>query len=224
MLIAPPGKVLIFAAHHDDETISCAGTIKKLSDLGSKITVVFGTDGATGIDHTGKYEKSSIASTRVLESKRVAKLLGINKTIDWSEPCQHFENSKTNLHKAMALIRKVRPDLVLTHSEHEKHRDHKNMSNLIKESCWKASEDIMPELGKHFRVPDLWAFEVVDPLDKVDFCVDISKQIKIKIEAMNIYESQINVVSGINQYITGLAMTRGYSIGSKYAEAFKKND
>ena len=50
--------VLVFAAHHDDETLGCGATISKLSDLFSNITVVFFTNGDTGIDQTKKYEKN----------------------------------------------------------------------------------------------------------------------------------------------------------------------
>jgi len=216
-----PKKILIFAAHHDDETISCAGTIKKLSSLGVEITVVFATDGSTGVDHTEKYE-SNIKSKRILEAEKVAKLLGIKKIINWSQECQKFRNTKNNLHNAIKVIREVRPCIIMTHSNHEKHRDHKNLSNLIVEAAWKSSEDIMPNLGKRHKVKDVWAFEVVDPLDRIDFCIDISNYIDVKLKAMKIYESQENVVSGIIDYIDGIAKVRGYEIGVKHAEAFKR--
>ena len=37
--------VLVFAAHHDDETIGCGATLSKLSDFFANITVVFFTNG-----------------------------------------------------------------------------------------------------------------------------------------------------------------------------------
>ena len=40
--------ILIFAAHQDDETIGCGASIKKWTDAGSDVEVVFMTDGATG--------------------------------------------------------------------------------------------------------------------------------------------------------------------------------
>lgn len=216
-----PKKIIIFAAHHDDETISCAGTIKKLSLQGVEITVVFATDGSTGIDHTRQYE-TNIKSKRILEAEEVAKLLGIKKIINWGQECQKFKNTKDNLHSTIKLIREIRPCIVITHSNHEKHRDHKNLSNLIVEATWKASEDIMPNLGKFHKVKDVWAFEVVDLLDRVDFCVDISSYIDTKLKAMKIYESQEKVVSGIIEYIVGISKVRGYEIGAKHAEAFKR--
>lgn len=216
-----PKKILLFAAHHDDETISCAGTIKKMSLKGVEVVVVFATNGATGIDHTKKYEQD-IKNQRILESKKVGELLGIKEIINWSQECQNFKNSKENLHKAIKIIRKERPCIVITHSFHEKHRDHKNLSKLIEEAVWKASEDIMPNLGQCYRVKDTWAFEVVNLLDRVDFCIDITEYMDYKIKAMQIYESQKNVVSGVIDYIDGIGKVRGFEIGVKYAEAFKR--
>lgn len=215
-------KLLLFAAHHDDEVISCAGTIKKLTDQGVEVVVVFATDGSTGVDHTNNF-RENIVETRINESKKVAKFLGINKTIDWQVECQKFKNNSTNLHKAIKVIREEKPCLIITHDKSEKHRDHVSLSNIVREASWKASEDIMPELGVPYRVPDLWAFEVVDQLDRVDFCVDITDYIHIKLEAMKMYSSQEKVVSGIEKYIEGVSMSRGYLIGVNNAEAFKKN-
>ena len=216
-----PRKILLFAAHHDDETISCAGTIKKMTTKGVEVVVVFATDGSTGIDHTKKY-KDNIKSRRILEAEKVGKLLGIKKIINWSQECQNFQNNKENLHEAIRVIREEKPCIVLTHSCHEKHRDHKNLSNLIIEASWKASEDIMPNLGSLHKVKDVWAFEVVDTLDKVDFCIDITEYMDYKVKAMKIYESQENVVSGIVDYIDGISKVRGFEIGTKHAEAFKR--
>lgn len=215
-------KLLLFAAHHDDEVISCAGTIKKLTDQGINVVVVFATDGSTGVDHTNNF-KENIVETRINESQKVAKFLGISKTINWNIECQKFENSAANLHRAIKVIREEKPCLIITHDKNEKHRDHINLSNVVREASWKASEDVMPDLGAPYRVPDLWSFEVVDQLDRVDFCVDITEYIQIKLEAMRMYSSQENVVSGIEKYIEGVSLARGYLIGVDHAEAFKKN-
>ena len=213
--------VLIFAAHHDDETIGCAGTIKKLSEMGCKITVVFATDGATGIDHTRIYEKK-IVSTREKESEKVKNLLGVSKTLNWRVPCQQLTYTQKLMQKALRTIRIEKPDLIITHSVIEKHSDHQSLSKIVTQAAWKASEDILPNLGETHKVQDVWCYEVVDVLGKIDYCVDITDQFKFKIQAMKLYSSQENVVTGILSFIEGLAMIRGYSIGVKYAEAFKR--
>ncbi len=38
---------------------------------------------------------------------------------------------------------------------------------------------------------------------------------------MNVYNSQHEIISGINNFIEGISLVRGYEIGTKHAEAFK---
>ena len=75
-------KLIVFAAHPDDETIGCGGTIKKLSQNGCEVIVVFATTGNTGIDQSRSYEKN-IKSIRLKEANSAAKILGIKKIISW---------------------------------------------------------------------------------------------------------------------------------------------
>jgi LmbE family N-acetylglucosaminyl deacetylase len=211
--------VLVFAAHHDDEVIGCGGTIKKLTSSGVNVHVVFATDGATGVDHTRDYE-NNIESERIKESKLVAKMLGIKNTYDWSMSCQNLQYTSALMQKAVGLIRKIRPEIIITHSKFEKHSDHQVLSQIVTQAAWKSSEDILPDLGEPYRVPNVWAYEVVDTLPEVHFSVDITEYFNTKLEAMQVYSSQQNVVSGICRMMKGLTMTRGYDITSKHAEAF----
>lgn len=211
--------VLVFAAHHDDEVIGCGGTIKKMTENNVDVHVVFATDGATGIDHTRKYELK-IKSERIDESKKVASFLGIKSTSDWKEKCQNLKYSAELMQRAVGAIRKARPDIIITHSAFEKHSDHQELSKIVTQAAWKASEDILPNLGQPFRVSNVWAYEVVDILPRVDFSVDVTAHFDKKIEAMNIYESQQNVVSGINNFMDGLSQARGFDIGVQRAESF----
>ena len=66
-----PNKILVFAAHQDDETIGCGGTIRKWSSNGSIVDVVFMTDGGTGVDQSGRFD-SDIVSTRRKEAEQAA--------------------------------------------------------------------------------------------------------------------------------------------------------
>ena len=65
-------KLIVFASHPDDETIGCGGTIKKLSQNGCEVIVVFATSGNTGIDQKRNYEKN-IESLRLQEADKAAK-------------------------------------------------------------------------------------------------------------------------------------------------------
>ena len=213
-------KLIVFASHPDDETIGCGGTIKKLSEKGCEVIVVFATSGNTGVDQSRNYEKN-IRATRLKEANEAAKILGINKIISWKNNTQELQYNLKLLHDAIKLIRKEKPDLIITHSNIDKHNDHVALHKIITQACWKAGENLLPSLGKIHKVNDLWAFEVVDILSNVDYIVDISDQFKSKIKAINAYNSQHEIISGIRNFIEGISLVRGYEIGAKHAEAFK---
>tara|TARA_R100000008_G_scaffold33943_1_gene19190 strand:+ start:1001 stop:1690 length:690 start_codon:yes stop_codon:yes gene_type:complete len=214
--------ILVFAAHQDDETIGCGASIRKWTDAGSNVEVVFITDGATGVDHGNKYTSDNIITTRQYEAHLAGQVLGVKDIHNLYVECQKVEYSREFFHKVIKLIREKKPDLVITHSENDKHRDHRNTSLIIKEACWKASEAVLPELGKTHKVKDLWAFEITDPLPEVDFVVDVTESFDVKMKAMSFYDSQEQVISGINDYLDGLSKVRGYEIGKSRGEAFKR--
>jgi LmbE family N-acetylglucosaminyl deacetylase len=216
-----PNKILVFAAHQDDETIGCGGTIRKWSSSGSIVDVVFMTDGGTGVDQSGRFD-SDIVSTRKKEAEQAAEILGVSKIHNLNLECQNIKNSKKNFHKVISLIRELKPDLVITHHTKDKHRDHRKTAKIVLEACWKSSENIHKELGKPHKVGDVWTYEITDPLPKVDFIVDISETYSKKIEAMKIYNSQENVIDGIFNFLDGISKVRGYLISKERGEGFMR--
>ena len=96
------------------------------------------------------------------------------------------------------------------------------ISEIVKEACWKSSEDIHKELGECHKVGDLWAFEITDLLPKIDVVIDIDETIDDKIAAMEVYLSQKNVIKGILSHILGLSRVRGYMIGKSHGEGFMR--
>ena len=58
-------KLIVFASHPDDETIGCGGTIKKLSEKGCEVIVVFATSGNTGVDQSRNYEKTERGKNQI---------------------------------------------------------------------------------------------------------------------------------------------------------------
>jgi len=219
-MIKTPKRVLIFAAHHDDETIGCGGTIRKWADKGCQIHVCFMTNGDTGVEQSTDGE--NIVKTRMEESKKAAKILGVYRLHNLSIPCQKVVNRQSTFHKVIQKIREIKPELVITHNSVCKHRDHKRTSAIVEEACWKASENILEELGEVHTIKDLWSFEITDPHSTPDIVVDITDTYEWKWLAMEEYLSQSGILPGIMEYIEGLSKVRGYSIGARRGEAFTR--
>ena len=214
--------VLVFVAHQDDETIGCGGTMAKWAASGAKIHVCFMTDGATGYQQ-GSGLKSEITSIRMQEAKYACDILGVETVTTLGIPCQEITNNKQTFHKVIEKIRQIQPNIVITHSQICKHRDHGITSSIVQESCWKSTENILEELGETHCVDLLLECEILDAFENPDFIVDITEHYNKKCEAMAVYTSQRGVIPGIEQYLNGISLVRGYSSGpNRRAEAFKR--
>ena len=216
--------VLVFAAHQDDETIGCGGTIAKWARIGANVQVCFMTDGGTGIEQGCSINmKSNIVDIRLREASKACEILGVTHLHTLGIPCQEITNNKNIFHKVIKKIREVKPDIVLTHNQICKHRDHKNTSKIVEEATWKCSENILEQLGHPHVVQQLLSFEILDPFANPDFVVDITEEFYLKKAAMEVYESQSGIIPGIQSYLDGISKVRGYSVGpDRRAEAFKK--
>ncbi len=219
-MIQDYNNILVIVAHQDDETIGCGGSIKKWTQEGKQVNVAICTNGDTGIDHSSYYE--NIVETRNKELSKVKSILGINKITYLNESCQKILNNQVTFHKFIKLIREHKPDLIITHSNIDKHRDHRIINEIVTEAVWKSQEDIHPELGKCHIVKDLWCCEITDLLPKVDYVVDITDTFSFKTQAMEVYNSQHNIIKGIRNHLKGTALCRGYMIGEEYGEAFTR--
>ena len=144
-------KLIVFASHPDDETIGCGGTIKKLSEKGCEVIAVFATSGNTGVDQSRNYEKN-IRATRLKEANEAAKILGINKIISWKNNTQELQYNLKLLHEAINLIRIEKPDLIISHSNIDKHNDHVALHKIITQACWKAGKIYFHHWAKHIKL------------------------------------------------------------------------
>ena len=212
--------ILIFAAHQDDETIGCGGTIAKFVEEHKIVNVCFATDGSTGSSVFAS--KRKIKQDRQREAQAAKRILGYKQIYNLGLSCQKITNDQKTFHKFIKLIRNVRPDLILTHSRNDKHRDHKSVHDLTIEAAWKSSENIHPELGRPHFVKDVWSYEITDPLRNPDYVVDINSVFHKKMDALKMYKSQSTIIKDIESYVTGLSMVRGYSAGVMRGEAFKR--
>ena len=212
--------ILIFEAHSDDAVIGMGGMILKINDRKDVILVTM-TKGDTG--YSCEEEKEIITEKRKNESLVTDKMLGIKEHIFLDNPCQDLQNNLHNFHTIIEIIREYHPSQIFTHKTPSKHRDHKKCHNLVTEAWWKASENVLPELGEPIRVPILYTFEITDLFELHHSIVDIG-EIEPKLEILRKFESQMGVLPGIEDFVKGLALVRGYQGGFKYGEAFQKSD
>ena len=78
----------------------------------------------------------------------------------------------------------------------------------------------MPELGKPWRVSELYYYELMKLFTNPTDIVDITETMDSKKKALETQKTRFHNVPGMIEYTQALAAVRGYGIGMKYAEAF----
>ncbi|MGQ9542310.1 MAG: PIG-L deacetylase family protein [Armatimonadota bacterium] len=215
-------RVLVFAAHPDDEIIGCGGTIARLTAEGKQVYVVTFCAGETG--YATVEQRETIAQVRQAEARACDQVLGITERVILGKPTQGVANDRETYQQCVRLIRHYRPDLILTHWNEDKHRDHRAISALTDEARWKAYEHVLADFGEPWYTPELYYYEVLELFPHPSLLVDISDYLPKKLEAMQTQQSQFAVLPGVIDYIEGLAKVRGYARGARYAEAFLRSN
>ena len=208
-------RCLVFAAHPDDETLGPGGTIARLSKQGTKVTVVIFSLEDRGF--SGAKLEENVLELRKKEARQVAGILGVHENI-FLEKLP--EGDIAICDECIRLIRKYRPQIIFSHFHEQKSKDHRIVSEIADEACCKASENVLPDLGKPWQTSYLYYYELTNLFTNPSDIVDITGTIQSKIKAVKSQTSQFALLPGITEYLLSLAKVRGYLIEAEYGEAF----
>ncbi len=209
-------KILLFCAHPDDDAIALGGTIRKFADEGAVITEVIFATGNEG--YSVLADKDKIVKVRAKERAAAGKILGISEYETFNYPDFGIPANEETYKTAIRMIRKYRPDIIFTHYWLD-YMAHKALATIVTEAWWQAGWAASLELGRPWKAPSLYYFEVLQLLPEVSHVVDITATFERKVTALKSYASQHNVVSGMLRQAEGTAKMRGNLIGAEYGEA-----
>lgn len=174
--------VLAVGAHPDDVELGCGGTLLRLKSLGHRTGVVDLTRGELGTRGT--------VETRALEARRAATLLGLEFRLNLGLRDGNLgldEESRTEL---IRVIRKCRPDLVLTHSRWG-HPDHGKATTLVEEAVHHAGLAGIDTSQPRFRPRRIAYWTHFDQPVVPHLGVDISDHYEQKERALAAFASQL---------------------------------
>ncbi|HOG47793.1 MAG TPA: PIG-L family deacetylase, partial [Anaerolineae bacterium] len=147
-------------------------------------------------------------------------ILGVRERIFLRKPNQDVPNDGPTYRECTRLIRALRPDVILTHWEEDKHRDHRTVARLTDEARWKAWDHVLADLGEPWYTPELYYYELHELFPHPSILVDITGTMERKLAAMAAMTSQLEVMARVVQCIKGLGAMRGFLRGTDHAEAF----
>lgn len=210
--------VILFTAHPDDHLL-CAGTLMKLADKGFyPIEVVF-TSGERSVWYgKEKFKKEDLKKQRMKEWILARKFIGIKEGFGLGLKDSDFQRNLNLVAKVMAIIRKYKPFLVLTHYYNDYHRDHNEVSKIVTEAVDRAGWGISKELGEPHKTP---VFLYIDGeyLNRGDILVDVSDYLAKIEKLMEIYSSQMS--ERMKALLKSIITYRGFFLRTKAAEAFE---
>lgn len=213
-------KILIIAAHPDDESLGCGGTIKKHTNNGDKVRVLYMTDGESSRNN----KKTNAINKREKSAIKSQKILGIEKINFLNLPDNEMD--KTSLLKITKMIEKYliifKPSIIYTHHYGDLNIDHRITFQAVMTAC-RPQPNYFVEKIFSFEIPSSTDYQssFVEPFQP-SYYVDIEKTISVKVESLKSYISEMRESphSRSIENIMNLARYRGGTVGKKYCEAF----
>ena len=218
--------ILAIGAHPDDIELQCAGTLALYArDPENKVYMAVVTNGDKG---NFDVDPCELAKTREREFRASCEVIGAEPIwMGYSD--EYLVNTLENRLAFVDLIRKVDPDLVMTHGPNDYHPDHRYTHELVWDAITLAAvHHVKTSFPATNRQVTLY---FMDNFGGIGFqpteLVDITEVMDIKRAALRKHESQIRIFKelldvDLIDMIETVGKFRGYQAGCKYAEGFTK--
>lgn len=220
--------VLAIAAHRDDVEQTCGGTLLVQRALGWRTGILDLTQGEGGTRGS--------AAERAAEADAAALILGVSHREALDLPDSNVNNTLENRLKIAAVLRRLRPRVVILPYWQGRHPDHYTTATLGYEACFAAGLsklDLPAEHGApHRPYKILYASLYADV--RPTFVVDITPHIETRLQALLAYRSQYGTQptgSGlfvpeddIRERMFATARHYGLLAGVRYAEPFVQRE
>jgi LmbE family N-acetylglucosaminyl deacetylase len=216
------GKTLVIAAHPDDDVLGCGGLIKKLTNSGESVRVIFIAEGTScRFDNINEQVKNEILF-RSQCGINALKILGVDEYNFYDYPCGRLDVEPImDLGKVIEKeIINYKPKTILTHGQNDVHVDHKTIFQAVLQATRPVNNIVKNLLSFEILSSTEWRF--VDSF-KPNFFVDITDTLDSKIDAMNCYTSEQPKPPHprSDKIISSLASLRGSQSGTMFSEGFE---
>ena len=213
--------ILAIAAHRDDVEQTCGGTLLVQRALGWRTGILDLTRGESGTRGT--------AAEREGEANAAAAILKVSHREALDLPDGNVQNTLENRLKLAAVLRRLRPRVVILPYWQGRHPDHYTSATLGYEACFIAGLSRIDAPGlPHRPFKILYASLYADV--RPTFVVDITSHIETRLQSLLAYRSQYgNQSQGAGLFVPEeeirertFASARHYGMlaGVRYGEPF----
>lgn len=213
-------RVVVFAAHPDDEVLGMGGTLARLCSEGHEVHIHFFSDGeGSRSDFRGQYVKNRIKS-----AAESAKILGyLPSNISFSS----FPDNKMDtvalldvIKDVEAVIDRIKPSTVYTHYKDDLNIDHRVVNDAVMTACRPVPSMSVKKIVEFF-VPSSTNWNN-SPNFTPNYFVNIEKFIHHKDAALEQYKEELRAFPSIRsvQSIKMLDKLNGSFVGTSECEIF----
>jgi len=225
LIDSPSIDILAIAAHRDDVEQTCGGTLLVQQALGWRTGILDLTRGEGGTRGS--------AAEREAEANAAAKILRVAHREALDLPDGSLQNTLENRLKIAAVLRRLRPRVVILPYWQGRHPDHYTSATLGYEACFAAGLaklDLPGEPHRPYKILYASLYAYVRP----SFVVDITPHMETRLQALLAYRSQYgNQPEGSGLFVPEedirertFASARHYGLlaGVRYAEPFVQKE
>ena len=215
-------KVLVIAAHPDDEVLGCGGSIARHRAAGDAVAVLIMADGVGSRSGTD----APAAAARQQCAQQAAKILGVQDLTLLAYPDNRMDEATLldvvqDIEKVMA---RCVPDIVYTHHAGDVNIDHRIVHDAVIAACRPQPGHTVKQL-LFFETPSSteWRPPASHAVFAPNWFSDISATLELKLQALAAYAPELREFPHPRslQAVEHLARWRGASAGLAAAEAFE---
>ncbi|MDO8527706.1 MAG: PIG-L family deacetylase [Deltaproteobacteria bacterium] len=220
-------RLLVVAAHPDDEVLGCGGTLAKAVHHGATVAVIFLGEGISARFPHGQYDSEEFRTQSAIRMEGAKMALNYLKIQDVSfnterKSCQFDTLPIIGITKEIEYhLERFKPTILLTHNPSEVSVDHRITYQAVEAAC-RPTRDFVPK--------EIYTFEIVcsggwtfDSTFKPNTYVDITPFWENKLHAWHLYKGEDRPFP-FPRSDTGLetlSQYRGMASGLQKAEAFR---
>ncbi len=212
-------KVLVVAAHPDDEVLGCGGTIARHVAEGDEVHVVFLADGVTSREHG-----PDDLRTRESAVEKAMSILGVQDHRYLGFPDNRLDSLPLLdiVQSLEKVVDAIQPDKIYTHHHGDLNVDHQIAHRAVLTTCRPVpGQSVKAILAFEVLSSSEWATPGLQPFVP-DTYVDITAYSELKMKALAVYQDEMRPYPHSRSFenVRSLMSLRGCSVGVHRAEAF----
>ena len=219
-------KLLVIAAHPDDEVLGCGGTMAKLARAGNEVHIAILAEGITSRYARREEADGSLVEALHAQARKAAKLLGAKEIVIQKLPDNRLDTVPLLdvITIVEDLVADLTPEVIYTHHGGDLNIDHAVVHRAVLTATRPTQGQPVREIYT-FEVASSteWAFQSFAPAFRPNVFVDISETLATKVAAMSCYESEVRDFPHprSREAMEATARRWGSVVGCGAAEAFE---